>query len=149
CRACLPIRVVAERFRPDRSQRRAKRINDGVVEVRIDQPSVSPAKLALYDRYHAFQAETKGWPAQPAKDAEEFRHSFVENPFPTEEWSYYLAGKLIGTGYVDDLPGGLSAIYFFYDPAERHRSLGTWNVVKIIEAAQRRRVPHVYLGYFV
>jgi arginine-tRNA-protein transferase len=52
-------------------------------------------------------------------------------------------------GYVDDLPGGLSAIYFFYDPEERHRSLGTWNVLSVIENARQRRIPFVYLGYYV
>jgi arginine-tRNA-protein transferase len=50
---------------------------------------------------------------------------------------------------VDVLPAGLSAIYFYYDPDERRRSLGTWNVLNIIEAAARRGLPHVYLGYFV
>jgi arginine-tRNA-protein transferase len=43
----------------------------------------------------------------------------------------------------------LSAIYFFYDPDERHRSLGTWNVLSLIEEAGRRRLPYVYLGYYV
>ncbi|TMQ33816.1 MAG: arginyltransferase, partial [Planctomycetota bacterium] len=41
------------------------------------------------------------------------------------------------------------AIYFFYDPAERWRSLGTWNVLCILEEARRRGVRHVYLGYYV
>jgi len=52
CRECQPIRVPVERFRPDRSQRRVRRANEGVVQLRIRAPSVSPAKLALYDRYH-------------------------------------------------------------------------------------------------
>src|SRR5207248_4498768 len=94
--------------------------------------------------------------------------SFVHNPFPTEEWCYYLGDRLVGVGYVDHLAdtpgagcrapkaqpstlpeGGLSAIYFFYDPDERHRSLGTWNVLRLIEHARQRRIPYVYLGYYV
>jgi arginine-tRNA-protein transferase len=43
----------------------------------------------------------------------------------------------------------MSAIYFFYDPDERDRSLGTWNVLSVIEEAARRKVPHLYLGYYV
>jgi leucyl-tRNA---protein transferase len=149
CSACLPLRVVADRFHADRSQRRVRQLNENTVELRIGVPEVSRAKLALYDRYHAFQTEAKGWPAHPAKDAWEYASSFVDNPFPTEEWCYYLGTKLVGVGYVDVLPGGLSAIYFFYDPAERSRSLGTWNVLSIIDRAARSRVPHVYLGYYV
>jgi arginine-tRNA-protein transferase len=44
---------------------------------------------------------------------------------------------------------GLSAIYFFYDPDERPRSLGTWNVLCLIDEAVRRALPYVYLGYYV
>lgn len=149
CSACQSLRVLVDRFRPNRSQRRARQANENVVQLRIGKPSVSRAKLALYDRYHAFQTEAKGWPSHPAKDAESYASSFVDNPFPTLEWTYYLGGRLIGCGYVDELPGGLSAIYFFYEPAERHRSLGTWNVLNIIDYAARQGVPHVYLGYYV
>lgn len=149
CTACRSLRVVVERFRPDRSQRRARQANEGVVEVRIGVPAVTPAKLLLYDRYHAFQAESKGWPAHTARDARGYANSFVENPFPTQEWCYYLEGRLVAVGYVDDLPGGLSAIYYFYDPAERQRSLGTWNVLNLLAHAAGRRIPHVYLGYYV
>jgi arginine-tRNA-protein transferase len=149
CRACQPIRVTVDAFCPDRSQRRAQKGNEGIVAVRIGEPCTTRAKLALYDRFHAFQSDTKGWPVHPAKDAHEYTNSFVTNPFRTEEWCYYLADRLIAVGYVDDLPEGLSAIYFFYDPRERHRSLGTWNVCNIIDAARERGRPHVYLGYFV
>jgi arginine-tRNA-protein transferase len=149
CSACRSLRVLVERFRPDRSQRRCRKLNDPVVRLRIGEPSVSRAKLSLYDRYHAFQSEAKGWPQHPAKSTASYFDSFVDNPFPTQEWCYYLGTRLIGVGYVDDLPGGLSAIYFFYDPEERHRSLGTYNVLRIIEHAAQRHIPHVYLGYYV
>jgi len=149
CTACLPIRVDVERFHPDRSQRRAGQANEGGTRLRIGSPSVSHAKLALYDRYHAYQAESKGWPEHPAKDAIQYAGSFVDNPFPTEEWCYFVNQKLVGVGYVDVLPSGMSAIYFFYDPQERHRSLGTWNVLSVLESAKQRGIPHVYLGYYV
>ena len=103
----------------------------------------------MYDRFHAFQTEHKGWPEHPAKDESSYRESFVNNPFRTEEWCYYLAGQLVGVGYVDALPGGLSAIYFYYEPAQRQRSLGTWNALNVIAEAARRRMPFAYLGYYV
>jgi arginine-tRNA-protein transferase len=149
CSACRSLRVLVDRFRPDRSQRRCRKANEETVELRIGRPGVTRAKLSLYDRYHAFQAQTKGWPLHPAKDAGSYARSFVENPFPTQEWCYYLGERLIAVGYVDDLPGGLSAIYFFYDPDERERSLGTWNVLSLIERARARRLPHVYVGYYI
>jgi arginine-tRNA-protein transferase len=149
CAACQSLRVIVDRFRPNRSQRRARMANEGQVRVRIGSPSVSQTKLRLYDRYHAFQTDAKGWPQHPAKDADSYLNSFVKNPFATQEWCYFVADRLMGVGYVDDLPGGLSAIYFFYDPDERQRSLGTWNVFNILEHARQRRIPYVYLGYYV
>lgn len=149
CAACQSLRVLVDRFQPNRSQRRAWKENAGSVRVAIGAPAVSRAKLALYDRYHAHQSDYKGWPLHDPKDAAEYARSFVENPFPTQEWCYYLDDRLIGAGYVDDLPGGLSAIYFFYDPEQRDRSLGTFNVLSIIDYARGRGIPHVYLGYFV
>ncbi len=159
CRACRSLRVVVPRFRPDRSQRRCRRVNEDAVDMRIGEPTVNPARLALYDRYHAFQADHKGWPHHAPRDASNYADSFVHHPFPVEEWCYYLESELVGVGYVDVLPGppdgsseragGLSAIYFYYDPRLRQRSLGTWNVLCLIEEAARRRLPYVYLGYYV
>jgi leucyl-tRNA---protein transferase len=150
CQACQSIRVPTDTFRPDRSQRRAARANDGVVTLEVGRAaSPSAAKLKLYDRYHAFQAGFKGWPQQAAKDRAYYQLSFIDNPFPCEEWCYYLGSRLVGVGYVDPLPAGLSAIYFFYDPDERQRSLGIWNVLCVLAAARERRLPHTYLGYYV
>src|SRR5260370_10758524 len=116
CSACRSLRILVDNVHPDRSQRRARKANDGDVRVVIGTPSVNRDKLALYDRYHAFQAEHKDWPIHDAKDAEGYADSFVRNPFPVQESCYYLGRRLVGVGSVDDLPGCLSAIYFFYDP---------------------------------
>lgn len=149
CRACQSIRVDVGRFRPNRSQRRNRRQNEGAARLHIGRPDVTTDKLDLYDRYHASQAEQKGWPAHAPKDAGEYYTSFVEHPFATEEWSYTIEDRLVGVGYVDGLPGGLSAIYFFYDPNERHRGLGVWNILSIIDRARALGLPHAYLGYYV
>jgi arginine-tRNA-protein transferase len=148
CQACQSLRVPTEQFAPNRSQRRAWKANADLT-LKVGPPTVTPAKLDLYDRFHEFQSEHKGWPGHPPKDAADYQSSFVHNPFRTEEWCYYLGPQLIGVGYVDDLPAGLSAIYFYHDPAHRERSLGTYNVLCILAAAAKRRLPHVYLGFFV
>jgi len=136
-------------FRPSRSQRRNRKLNEKTVRLNIGRPEVTAEKLDLYDRYHAFQAEQKDWPSHPPKDAAEYYTSFVEHPFATEEWSYTIDDRLAAVGYVDRLPGGLSAIYFFYDPAERGRGLGVWNVLSVIDRARALGLPHAYLGYYV
>jgi leucyl-tRNA---protein transferase len=147
CRMCQSLRVPVATFRPSRSQTRALTANLGTVRIDVGTPRVSQAKADLYAKFHRYQHDAKGWPA-PERSADALM-SFVDNPFPTEEWCYYVEERLIAVGYVDRLPEGLSAIYYFYDPAERHRSLGTFNVLSILAAARERQLPHVYLGYYV
>lgn len=149
CGKCQSLRVPASEFLPSRSQRRTFAANEGCIELKIGPPQVTKEKLRLYDRFHAFQSELKGWPLHSPKDPESYADSFVENPYPIEEWRYHLGRRLVGVGYVDPLAVGLSAIYYFYDPELRGRGLGVYNVLKVIEAARRRGLPHAYLGYFV
>ncbi|MBX9583245.1 MAG: arginyltransferase [Gemmataceae bacterium] len=148
CRACQSLRVPVATFRPDRSQRRAWAANADL-ELTIGGPSVTEEKLDLYDRFHAAQAGRVGWTDHGPKDPAEYAGSFVANPLPAEEWQYRLGGRLVGVGYVDVVPAGLSAVYFFHDPDERKRSLGTFNVLSVIGSAAARGLPHVYLGYYV
>ena len=145
CRMCQSLRVPIETFRPDRSQMRAWRANAQVVRIERGVPSLDPIKQELFEKFHDFQHSLKGWPLPTGQET----FSFVDNPFPTEDWCYYIDERLVGVGYVDVLPAGLSAIYFYYDPDERHRSLGTYNVLSVIEATRALGLPHAYLGYYV
>lgn len=150
CHACRSLRVDVARFRPDRSQRRNRTRNEAAIDLRIGEPRLTREKLRLYDRFHAFQADTKGWGEHIEGDAFSYAGSFVANPIPTEEWCYFLDGDLVGVGYADVMPGvGLSAIYFIHEPDHRDRGLGTWNVLRLIEECRIRGLPHLYLGYFV
>ena len=149
CDACRSLRIIVEQFQPNRSQRRARNVNEGVIHLKIGRPAVTQEKLDLYDAFHAYQAETKGWPEHAPKDATEYASSFVENPFPIEEWCYYLDQRSSASAMWIACRVVYSAIYFVYDPNERHRSLGTWNVLTLIDQAEKQGLPHVYLGYFV
>ena len=144
CNRCLSLRVPVNEFRPSASQRRARRANQDLA-LRIGAPSASPEAIDLFERFHRFKQTAVDWPERGAEDLEHM----VQNPFPTEAWSYYRDDRLLAVGYVDALPEGLSAIYFFYDPDERRRGLGTFNVLSIIDAARQRGLPHAYLGYYV
>ncbi|MFM8274949.1 MAG: arginyltransferase [Gemmata sp.] len=149
CTECRSLRVPVATFRPDRSQRRCLAANAGDLRHVIGVPSVSRAKLELYDRFHAAQADRVGWTHHGPKQPSDYAESFVDNPFASEEWCYYLGERLVGVGYVDRVPEGLSLIYFFHDPDERQRSLGTFNVLWALREAERATLPHVYLGYYV
>ncbi len=145
CARCQSLRVPVATFRANESQRRAWRKNEGTVTVRLGSPATSRDRLELWAKFHQHGHRTKGWPAETGTDPGIMLH----NPFPTEEWTYYVEDRLVGVGYVDALPGALSAIDFYWDPDERARSLGTFHVLSIIAAAGQRNLAHVYLGYYV
>ncbi|RUL88162.1 arginyltransferase [Tautonia sociabilis] len=151
CAACRSIRIDPGRFLPDRSMRRVRDRNLGAVELSVGLAAGLPDRevLDLYDRYHRDQSLRLGWPAHEPGAPEEFREAFLDNPIPTQEWRYRVDGRLVGVGYVDDLPGATSAIYFFYDPGERSRSPGTWNILSLLSRAAEEGREHVYLGYYV
>jgi len=146
CQMCQSLRVPVSTFHWSESQRRVWRKNQASITLRIhNHPSSSAEKLDLLARFQQYGHEAKGWPAEGGDDL----GLLLANPFPTEEWCYYLGDRLVGVGYVDTLPEELSAIYFYHDPLERHRSLGTYNVLSILASARERGLRHVYLGYYV
>jgi arginine-tRNA-protein transferase len=144
CTRCQSVRVPVAGFSPDRSQRRARKANRDTLLL-VTEPSESLEKRQLFDEFHAYQHESKGW----SHGSSDYHEMFVANPLPTEEWCYRVDGRLVGVGYVDRVPDGLSLIYFFHDPRSRDRSLGTFNILTAIDVARAAGLPYVYLGYYV
>jgi len=145
CQSCQSLRIPVRSFQPSAGQRRVWRKNADVVEIRLASPSTTAEKLDLFRRFHRHGHEYKGWPADAGHDLS----LFTINPFRTEEWTFFVGERLVAVGYVDALSEGLSAIYFFHDPHEARRSLGTFNILSMIEQARQRELKFVYLGYYV
>jgi arginine-tRNA-protein transferase len=40
-------------------------------------------------------------------------------------------------------------VYTFFEPSLPKRSLGTYAILRQIEMARTRRLPHLYLGYWI
>jgi arginine-tRNA-protein transferase len=59
------------------------------------------------------------------------------------------AGDLLAVCLLDWLADGPSAVYSFFEPGEVRRSLGTYVVLSLIDAARQAGRPHVYLGYWI
>lgn len=147
CRECVPIRVPVAAFTPSRSQKRAwKACADVRAEVSI--PIVDDARLALYSKWHKMREATREWPASRL-DAESYAMEFAYPHPAAREVTFWLGDRLVGVALCDQTPNAWSAIYFYYDPDERSRSLGTFDVLWQIEHAKSLGIPHVYLGFRV
>lgn len=148
CGECRSLRVDVDRFRPDRSMRRNLQRNHDLA-VFLQPASMTVEHLALYESYHADMARRKGWSEKPT-DPLDYWHSFVDGHQEFGHEMLCLSGdRLLAVALVDILPAAVSAVYCFYDPAERHRGLGVFSVLQHVALARSRGIPHVYLGYWI
>ncbi|WP_455383598.1 arginyltransferase [Salinispira pacifica] len=143
CRLCIPIRVPVERFAPSKSQRRVQRRNADVT-VETGPTGWDSEVFELYVRY----LTSRHAPTVPPGE-EEYMSFLGSSPGNTILMKYRSAGRLIGAGWVDRLPGGLSSVYFAFEPDEARRSLGTLSIMREIDLARQERRNWLYLGFYV
>ena|SRR5437899_1364642 len=146
CRACVPARIPIGDFKPDRSQRRCLARNADL------SMTIVPARycheyFALYQRYLETRHPGGGMDDPDPQDFSRFLYT---------EWSptsfielRNTEGALLAVAVTDLATTGLSAVYTFFEPDERARGLGTYAILRQIELARSRGVPHLYLGYWI
>jgi len=148
CSECISIRVDAKNFRWSRSKKRLDKKNSDI-KIQIRDLSLSDEHLNLYDKYHKFMREKKGWEYYKIdKNSYEDLYLRGSSEF-AKEVDYILDDKLIGVDLIDIFDDGLSSLYFYYDPDFRDRSLGNYSIYKEIEFAKKNSIRWIYLGYSV
>jgi leucyl-tRNA---protein transferase len=145
CQACQPLRVPVATFVPSKSQRRALRRNEDVtLEVGPLEPTEE--KRRLHDDFvRARFTDRDGGFAS----LEDYAQCFGTSPVTTREMRFRVGERLVGLGIVDLLPDVLSSVYFFFDPREARRSLGTYSALCEIDLAATTGRAYVYLGYWI
>ena len=145
CNSCVPARIPVSTFQPDRGQRRILARNSDLHV--IDRTSLSGDEyFDLYSRY--IEGRHRDGDMYPPT-----RQQF--DSFLTREWDlthyycFYLHEQLLAVAVVDIMSNGLSAIYSFFDPAIKARSLGVYAVLWQIRHTAELGLPHVYLGYWI
>lgn len=144
CQLCVAARVPVETFEASRSQRRCMAHNADLSLHTVR--TLNDEHHALYQRYLHARHPGEG---MDGDNREAFQTFLQCNWGDAQFWEFRLSGRLLAVAVVDALPAALSAVYTFFDPDENSRSLGTYAVLCQIEAARKRGLPHVYLGYWV
>lgn len=145
CHACEPLRIPVSEFRPTDSQRRVMRKNKDV-RVMIGPPSVSDEKLALFNRHKLERGLAR---REQAMTKDGYAAWFLRTCSRTVEMQYLVGERLVGVGIVDLGGRSLSSVYFYFDPDEGKRSLGTFSVLAELAWWRRQKGRYHYLGLYV
>jgi arginine-tRNA-protein transferase len=148
CNACVPVRVPAARFRPDRGQRRVWERNRDLT-VRERPPGFDPAQFELYRDYQTLRHPGS---SMDDSDPEKYLAFLLSRRVETRFYEFRLGAddsRLLAVAVADRLPDGLSAMYTFFDPRQRSRALGVYAILWEIEQVRRLGLAHLYLGYWI
>jgi leucyl-tRNA---protein transferase len=145
CSACIPVRIPVAEFAVTRSLRRVRRVNTDLA-LGVREPRATLEHFRLFARYQRSRHAESDMASMTFGD---FRAMIEESPVASRLIELRRDGALLGACLVDVLDDGISAVYSFFDPDERRRSLGTLLVLALVDEAQRRALAYGYLGYWI
>lgn len=145
CRACVPVRVVADTFQPNRVQRRTWKRNQALTAT-IGELRFKADHYALYRRYQSVR-HAGGGMDQDSK--EQYSHFLLQSNVDSVLVEFHDQGILRMVSVVDRLDDGLSSVYTFFDPDLAQASYGVYSVLWQIQQARELGLPYVYLGYWI
>lgn len=146
CRACEPIRIDVEQFRPGRTHRRVLRMARGLVRSEVGPPRVNAERVELYNKHKRLRGLTSG---EPPIGLEGYRSFLVDSCCDTIEIRYLVGNKLLGVAVADRGEGSLSAVYCYFDPDHERLSPGVLSILTQIELCRAWGLRHLYLGLYI
>ena len=146
CSACVPVRIAVAAFRHTRSTRRVANANRDLGTT-LAASRATPEQFRLFSAYQRTRHADSEMATMTYAD---YRAMVEDSPVHTRVAEFRdTTGALVGGSLIDLLDDGVSAVYSFYDAQQPKRSLGTWNILWLVEHCRRHHRPYVYLGYWI
>jgi len=146
CRACEPIRLHIDRFRPNKTQRRIHRRASDFFDVEVGEPEYSDERLALYNLHKFARGLARtDLPMSP----EGYRSFLVDRCCEAVEIRYRRNGALAAIAVTDRGSSTLSAVYTYYDPAFEPWSPGVFSILTQVELCRAMGLTYIYLGLYI
>jgi leucyl-tRNA---protein transferase len=152
CTACVSVRVVANQFKPNATQRKLmKRHAD--LEVTACKPWATEEQFELLHRYLGARHPGGGMVSMDENDYSDMVEQSPVSSFVIEYREPSVdgqRGRLVGACITDQQGDGLSMIYsFFLADDENRPGLGNFIIMDHILRSRAAGLDYVYLGYWV
>ncbi len=152
CSACVSVRVVADEFVPNATQRKLIR-RHADLDVTACKPWATDEQYELLRRYLSSRHPGGG---MAGMDETDYADMVEQSPVKSyiieyrEPARFGRRGRLVGACLTDQQADGLSMIYSFFDAdAADRQGLGNLIILDHILRARAAGLPYVYLGYWV
>lgn len=143
CRACMPIRLHPSEFKPNRNQRRVWKKNSDLkvqlLPLLADEEDIDLCSRFLAARYPLKHNTGSGY----------YHDFFLNNIVNSARLQFRVDDRLVATSIIDVGYNWLNAVYFYFDPLESSRSLGTYNILRLIDLCRDWDIDYLYLGYLI
>ncbi len=143
CSACVPIRIHPYEMQLNRNQRRVFKKNQDI-DIEFAPLEASNENIELCEKFLRSRYPQKN------NDGRTYYEGFFLNQIVTGmEIRFRLKGRLVGTGIIDVGRNWMNAVYFYFDPDESSRSLGTFNILTMMDICLKMDISYLYLGYYI
>lgn len=143
CSACIPIRLKPRLFNTNRNQRRVLKKNSDL-EVSISRVEMDSEHLELCSRFLQVR-----YPHEHNTAEGYYGGFFCNSIVDSARVDFRLDGRLLGGSIIDLGENWMNAVYFYFDPDESARSLGTFNILKLVNMCLEFDIEYLYLGYYI
>lgn len=144
CGLCIPVRLPVDEFKPARSQRRNKNLNNDLIM------SVKDAVFnnEHYDLYRKYMKGRHAGGGMDNDEPESYETLIKANWSSSKLLEFRLDHKLMMVAVIDLFDDGVSAVYTFFDPGFSNRGLGVYGILSEIEYVKSLQLDWLYLGYW-